>query len=355
MDLSQGSSQQNDFIGLMNHPQEVEQQVGYGNGLSKKEKILSNYFQSIHPIVGSSFQSPNIDAKHNLGGGGEGSTRAWNSSESKSNTTSPIRNYGSLDSIKPSELILEKDQNVPDATIVSEIDRTMKKHVDSLLHVLEGVSEKLTQLESRTRHLENSVDDLKISVGNNHGNTDGKMRQLKNVLRDVQTGIQVLKDKQAIVEAQLQLGKTWVSNSKVDTQSQVSGQTVASESTQAHQQPPHPVNLPCSLPAVSPMLLPNLCSKVYYLQFRLQISFLRIRCLLSLSETLIFQHLVKLKKPQISNTSYLQVSSHSPLLQQHHINNFKLPLNHSILSHHLSCLNSTLHLHLLIPLNSGLH
>lgn len=96
-----------------------------------------------------------------------------------------IQNYGSLDSIKPSELILEKDRNVPDATIVSEIDCTMKKHVDSLLHVLEGVSEKLTQLESRTRHLENSVDDLKISVGNNHGNTDGKMRQLENVLRDV--------------------------------------------------------------------------------------------------------------------------------------------------------------------------
>ncbi|KAH0988954.1 hypothetical protein GBA52_000437, partial [Prunus armeniaca] len=68
----------------------------------------------------------------------------------------------------------------------------------------------------------------------------------------VQTGIQVLKDKQAIVQAQLQLGKTQVSNSKVDTQSQVSGQTVASESTQAHQQPPDPVNLPSSLPAVSP-------------------------------------------------------------------------------------------------------
>ncbi|CAB4297935.1 unnamed protein product [Prunus armeniaca] len=68
----------------------------------------------------------------------------------------------------------------------------------------------------------------------------------------VQTGIQVLKDKQAIVETQLQLGKTQVSNSKVDTQSQVSGQTVASESTQARQQPPHPVNLPSSLPAVSP-------------------------------------------------------------------------------------------------------
>lgn len=68
---------------------------------------------------------------------------------------------------------------------MAEIDKTMKKHADNLLHVLDGVSARLTQLESRTRHLEESVDDLKISVGNNHGNNDGKMRQLENILREV--------------------------------------------------------------------------------------------------------------------------------------------------------------------------
>ncbi|PRQ30924.1 hypothetical protein RchiOBHm_Chr5g0029881 [Rosa chinensis] len=78
----------------------------------------------------------------------------------------------------------------------------MKKYADNLLQVMEGISARLTQLESRTRHLENSVDDLKVSVGNNHGNADGKMRQMENILRDVQTGVQDLKDKQSIVEAQ---------------------------------------------------------------------------------------------------------------------------------------------------------
>lgn len=68
---------------------------------------------------------------------------------------------------------------------MSEIDRTMKKHADSLLHALEGVSARLTQLDSRTRNLEESVDDLKVSVGHNYGTTDGKMRQLENILRDV--------------------------------------------------------------------------------------------------------------------------------------------------------------------------
>lgn len=71
-------------------------------------------------------------------------------------------------------------------SIMSEIiDRTMKKHTDTLLHVMEGVSARLSQLESRTLNLENLVDDLKVSVDNSHGTTDGKIRQLKNILVEV--------------------------------------------------------------------------------------------------------------------------------------------------------------------------
>lgn len=90
-----------------------------------------------------------------------------------------------MDSIEPAKVIVEKDQNASDVAILSEIDKSMKKYADNLLHILEGVSAQLTQLESRTRRLENSVDDLKLSVGNNHGHTDGKMRQLENILTEV--------------------------------------------------------------------------------------------------------------------------------------------------------------------------
>ena len=100
-------------------------------------------------------------------------------------STSCGQNYGSLGSIEPAKVILEKDRNAFDTSIVVEIDRTMKKHTDNLIHMLESVSARLTQLESRTRHLETSVDDLKVSVGNNHGSTDGKMRQLENILKEV--------------------------------------------------------------------------------------------------------------------------------------------------------------------------
>lgn len=90
-----------------------------------------------------------------------------------------------MDSIEPARAIVEKDQNASHVAILSEVDETMKRHAENLVHILEGVSAQLIQLETRTRHLENSVDDLKLSVGNNHGHTDGKMRQLENILTEV--------------------------------------------------------------------------------------------------------------------------------------------------------------------------
>ncbi|KAK9271959.1 hypothetical protein L1049_002326 [Liquidambar formosana] len=251
MDLS-GGSHNNDFIDLMN-PQEDHQIGGGGGGGNKKEEILPNYdFQPIRPVGAS--QSPNLDGT-NVGG-----SRVWSSADSKTNTTG-IRNYGSLDSIEPAKVIPEKDRNVYDIAIISEIDRTMKKHADNLLHSLEGVSARLSQLESRTRHLENSVDDLKVSVGNNSGSTDGKMRQLENILIEVQTGVQVLRDKQEMVEAQLQLAKLQVPKVDLQSETQNSGhidsvQQAASAPQQSHQQfPPAP---PIALqPSLLPLAPPN--------------------------------------------------------------------------------------------------
>lgn len=70
-------------------------------------------------------------------------------------------------------------------TIMCEIDRTMRKHADTLLRVMEGVSARLTQLETRTHVLGNLVDALKVSVDKSHGSTHGKMRQLENILVEV--------------------------------------------------------------------------------------------------------------------------------------------------------------------------
>ncbi|KAI4375340.1 hypothetical protein MLD38_013223 [Melastoma candidum] len=129
----------------------------------------------------------------------------------KTSSIPGIRNYSSLDSFEPAKVIVEKDNHSMDTALLLEINRTMKKHTDSLLHALEGVSARLTQLETRARNLENSVDDLKVSVGNNHESPDGKTRYLENILKEVQTGVQAIKDKQEILETQLQMAKVYVS------------------------------------------------------------------------------------------------------------------------------------------------
>ncbi|CAK7328056.1 unnamed protein product [Dovyalis caffra] len=238
------SSNNRDFIDLTNHhhpppPQDDSNNDNGDDGIKREEIVASYDFQPIRPIADPT------------------AAIVWNSpADSKSNSTpaSPLRSYASLDSREPAKVIMDKDQNAFDAAaIMSEIDRTMKKYSDNLLHVLEGVSARLTQLESRTRHLENSVDDLKLSVGNNHERTDGSMRQLHNILREVQTGVQGLKDKQEMLEAQLQLTKLQVSQAdQQQLETQTTGQTdavqQAASAPQSHQLPPP--TFPHSVPSV---------------------------------------------------------------------------------------------------------
>ncbi|KAG8637811.1 hypothetical protein MANES_15G166300v8 [Manihot esculenta] len=273
-----------DFIDLMNPPQDNNQdhhqhQSHYNsNGSSiigsagdneiKKEEIIPSYdFQPIRSIASSLNSS--------IAGLGAPTTAS--------------KNYGSLDSIEPARAIVEKDQNASHVAILSEVDETMKRHAENLVHILEGVSAQLIQLETRTRHLENSVDDLKLSVGNNHGSTDGKMRHLENILREVQSGVYLLKEKQEVVEAQLQIAKLQVSKGDqqqseiqnsvhMDTVQQAASappqshqqlqqvasappqshqhlQQAASAPPQSHQQLP-PVSFPQSIPPVPPAAVP---------------------------------------------------------------------------------------------------
>lgn len=79
----------------------------------------------------------------------------------------------------------EEDRSNFAAVTMADIDRTMKKYSDNLLHALEGVSSRLSQMERRTHQLENSVDDLKLTIGNYNGSTEGKLRHLENMLREV--------------------------------------------------------------------------------------------------------------------------------------------------------------------------
>ncbi|CAN8256316.1 unnamed protein product [Cochlearia groenlandica] len=214
---------------------------------SKKETMVPSYdFKPIRPnaTVGLSHSALDLAGSVN-----STAAKAWAASDLQPVSISSARSYGSLDSIEASKLFAEKDRIAPESTIISEIDRTMKKHVDNLLHAMEGVSARLTQLETRTRNLENLVDDVKVSVGNSHGNTDGKMRHLENIMLEVQSGVQLLKDKQEIMEAHIQLSKLQVS--KVNQQPEPPHSTHVEPTAQPPasptSHPPGPTSAPPSL------------------------------------------------------------------------------------------------------------
>ncbi|CAN6331560.1 unnamed protein product [Urochloa humidicola] len=167
---------------------------GTGNGA---DEVLPSYdFQPIRPATSAS-AVPVVSAP---------AAGAWGSHDSNSIKTSGV--------LEPHHVLKkvsheEERSNFTAVTIV-DIDRTMKKYADNLLHALEGVSSRLSQLEDRTYNLENSVGELKLTIGNNNGSTDGKLRQFENTLREVQAGVQILRDKQEIVETQIQLAKLQV-------------------------------------------------------------------------------------------------------------------------------------------------
>nr|CAB3504406.1 unnamed protein product [Digitaria exilis] len=190
---------------------------------------------------------------------------SWGSLDSKAPSVSASYNLKSADILEPhvlKKVSHEEDRSNFATVTMADIDRTMKKYSDSLLHALDGVSSRLSQMESRTHQLENSVDDLKLTIGNYNGSTDGKLRHLENMLREVQAGVQILRDKQEIVETQLQLAK--LQTPKTDTQSSEnigSGQAASQQqpvaTSQVAIQPQHQVLTPSQPPALPSLPAPN--------------------------------------------------------------------------------------------------
>ncbi|KAJ6888709.1 hypothetical protein NC652_029715 [Populus alba x Populus x berolinensis] len=160
-----------------------------------------------------------------------------------------------MDPIDSAKYSAEKVGASSNAALISEIDRKMKEHVDILLHSIECLSARVSKLESKTHQID-VVDDIKELLELNQGKTDGKLREMKNILVEVQGGVQDLRDKQEIAEAQLQLAKLQMSknNQQVEKQN-VTGQAYeapSSVSQQSHQL--LPILAPATPVATAPQL-----------------------------------------------------------------------------------------------------
>lgn len=73
------------------------------------------------------------------------------------------------------------------AATSADVDRIIKSYFGSILSVLKKMDSRFSDFEDRTCYLETSVNELKKSFANNAGATDGKLRQLENILREVGT------------------------------------------------------------------------------------------------------------------------------------------------------------------------
>lgn len=252
MDLSRSKSTTIDSIHEViddQVPETTERDaVDGGGGVGEKSEIFPSYdFQPIRPVDGVSTQFDGVGVA-GVGGGG-GGNRNWGSMDSTSVQTAGLKGYGYLDSVVPDKVILDKAQNTNHLTLVSEIDRTLQKHTDSLIHSLDVLSNRVSQLENRMGQLENTLDDLKVIVGNGQGSTDGKLRHLENILREVQSGVQNLKGKQEVMDAQILLAKLEMSK-----EIQAPENRTISRATSASQQlsPQFPVALEPALPVLPP-------------------------------------------------------------------------------------------------------
>lgn len=153
------------------------------------------------------------------------------------------------------------------AAVVFEVNRKMKEQMDTLLHAVGQLNARLSQVETRTRRLDNAVDGLKDSIEFNHGRTEGKLRDLHNILEEVQGGIRDLRDKQDITEAQLHLAMLKESQVEKQSRKQNSSSQISSvlqiSSTQPFGTPPNLLST-CAAAATAPLLPAQNASPFYW-------------------------------------------------------------------------------------------
>eukprot|EP00250_Pteridium_aquilinum_P005963 c15971_g1_i1 orf=221-1942(-) len=110
-----------------------------------------------------------------------------------------------------------KPMEVTDAwnqVTMAAIDRTMKNYTDNLLHVLESVSGRLSQLETTVQGLEHTISGLKSTEGEKQDQSNVRLLKLEQLIEEVHTGVQLLHDKQKLDEAKSQLTKLHLNDQK---------------------------------------------------------------------------------------------------------------------------------------------
>uniref|UniRef100_A0A0D9V409 DUF1421 domain-containing protein n=1 Tax=Leersia perrieri TaxID=77586 RepID=A0A0D9V409_9ORYZ len=91
--------------------------------------------------------------------------------------------------------------------VMAAVEECMKKQAEGLLHSLEGIGGRLSQLELYCYKLERSIGELRSDVMDYHSEGTVNFRCLEKNLRQVQKSVQTLHDKHELAEAPVELSK----------------------------------------------------------------------------------------------------------------------------------------------------
>ncbi|KAG6505085.1 altered inheritance of mitochondria protein 3-like [Zingiber officinale] len=107
---------------------------------------------------------------------------------------------------RPLLSIYEQDEYSREG-VLSSVEKCMKKYADNILRSLDGVSGRLSQLEIVCYKLERSVSELRADFIHDQSEKDVKFKSLEKHLQEVHRSVQILRDKQELVETQKELAK----------------------------------------------------------------------------------------------------------------------------------------------------
>ncbi|KAG0622114.1 hypothetical protein M758_3G073100 [Ceratodon purpureus] len=130
-----------------------------------------------------------------------------------------------------------------EAATVAAVEQTMKKYMDDLMLMMESVTGRIGQLESSTRRLEQMVTEFKGGSEKNQGASGSKLSLIENMLSEVQRGVQDLRNRQEVVEAQSKMGKLHLGDESISStsvHSQTSMEAPPPQSPRAPQLPDTP-------------------------------------------------------------------------------------------------------------------
>uniref|UniRef100_A0A0E0JM96 DUF1421 domain-containing protein n=1 Tax=Oryza punctata TaxID=4537 RepID=A0A0E0JM96_ORYPU len=96
--------------------------------------------------------------------------------------------------------------------VMAAVEECMKKQAEGLLHSLEGIGGRLSQLELYCYKLERSIGELRSDVMDYHSEGTVNFRCLEKNLRQVQKSVQILQDKHEISETPNEFSKLQIAH-----------------------------------------------------------------------------------------------------------------------------------------------